>query len=384
MKVGKVFSGLAFLCGLLAFTGEVSFAGDEGGSELSGLYERIALRRASDVLGGPEDLSADRLMVSDASFGDKLQWIDGTICDDWNAAPLDTLPLSVEDPNLSDTQVPPNDPPVTVGDKRQNIGYALSCDGKDLGVLLKVDERVLVVPSPSGLTNFILERPLSGDEILAFQKELKSMKFFGGEPVMTWSDESLGAVSSWAEYRGAAYRFKRAAITENLLDGLGVLIPVREVLDGKGQAMFSDYQPKLSEDTVQDYRPGLAGKLALLPPVTDETFTEAVFSVRMRHLDALAKPGTWQDGNMPLGADRREYAPSDEELLAGELGARISAFVRDLSREEVLMAWKGSHIHPPTVAYDHFNFRHVDVMGSGRFFYASPPKRVVIDFGSPG
>ena len=34
----------------------------------------------------------------------------------------------------------------------------------------------------------------------------------------------------------------------------------------------------------------------------------------------------------------------------------------------------------PDVAYDRFTFRHVDVMGSGRFFYASPPQRVTIDF----
>lgn len=383
MTFKQVFTGIAFLSGLIGFAPGFAAADDGSASALSGSYERVATRRASDVLGGPQDPSVDKLLVSDASFGKMLQWIDGTTCDNWSTEVLDIVPLSIEDPNLSDTQVPPNDPPVTVGDMRQNIGYRISCGEDVVGLLVKVDERVLVTASPSGLTNIILERALSDEEVLTFQQELKSMKFLGGEPGTAWTEESMGAASSYAEYRGAAYRFVRPAITENLLDGLGVLIPVKQILDGRDEDRFSDYQPKLSDDTVLDYRPGLAGRIALLPPVTNETFTETIFTIRMRHLDALANPGHREDGNMPLGADEHEFVPSDEELLAAELGTRISAFVKDLSREEILGAWKGSHIHPPRVEYDQFTFRHVDVMGSGRFFYASAPQRVVIDFSSP-
>lgn len=383
MLFKQVSTGIAFLSGLIGFASGLAAADDGSASALSGSYERVATRRASDVLGGPQDPSVDKLLVSDASFGNTLQWIDGTTCDNWSAEVLDMVPLSIEDPNLSDTQVPPNDPPVTVGDKRQNIGYRISCGEDFVGLLVKVDERVLVTASPSGLTNIILERALSDEEILAFQQELKSMKFFGGEPGTTWTEESLGAVSSFAEYRGAAYRFKRAAITENLLDGLGVLIPVREILGAESEERFSDYKPKLSEDTVLDYRPGLAEEIAELPPVTNETFTESVVIIGMHHLSALDNPGHWEDGNMPLGANEREYVPSDEELIASELGQRISSFVKGLSREEVLQAWRGRQIIPPTVEYDQFTFRHVDVMGSGRFFYASAPQRVVIDFSSP-
>ena len=55
------------------------------------------------------------------------------------------------------------------------------------------------------------------------QNQLIDMKFYEGAATGELDEATARAVSSYAEYRGAEYRFYRAAITENLLDGLGVL-----------------------------------------------------------------------------------------------------------------------------------------------------------------
>lgn len=86
-----------------------------------------------------------------------------------------------------------------------------------------MDERVLIAPLDSGLAYLIFERPLSSAEIAKLQFQLKDMKFFSGSPTDSWGEDSLFGLSSYAEYRGSEYRFNRTAITENILDGLGVL-----------------------------------------------------------------------------------------------------------------------------------------------------------------
>jgi hypothetical protein len=354
---------------------------------LVGTYHIVARRRASDVAGPPDDPTLEALLVSDADFGDTLQWIDGSTCENWGIGSSAYLPLNLEDPNLSDTQVPPNDPPITVGDKLQNEALTLNCEGSPVAALVKVDERVFIVPTPSGLTNIIFERDLTSNQILRFQEELKTMKFFDGEPTSVWSEAAMAGVGFFSSYKGAEFRFQRPAITENLLDGLGVLTPLKDIAAANEIASpsiadrFPDYEPKLSEDTVLDYRFALSGEIADLPEVTDENFTSVLFEVNKRHTLALENPGAWEKGQMPLGADGDEYVPSDEELLADALGTRLSEYLAGQTLDDILTkAWRGSHIFPPKVEYDTFSFRHVDVMGSGRFFYASAPNRITIDF----
>ena len=189
----------------------------------SGEFTVITMHRAGDVAGGPIEQDAAARIGQTVSFGGTLTWWDGRTCESWSAERMEQRVLPLDDPLLSDTQVPPLDGPVSAGDRRQNIGWSLTCDGVALGVLLQVDDRVLVTPTRSGVTNIILERPLTPDEILAFQKQLKDMKFFTGEPSAIWDEASLGGVASYAEYRGAKYRFARPAITGNLLDGLRIL-----------------------------------------------------------------------------------------------------------------------------------------------------------------
>jgi len=95
---------------------------------------------------------------------------------------------------------------------------------------------------------------------------------------------------------------------------------------------------------------------------------------------AAASPGSFEQGGIPLGADPQEYRPSDAELVAAEAGDRLSAALN--GADETTKAAVAA-VLPDAGArtYRRFDFRHSDVMGSGRYFYASPPKDAAIPGG---
>lgn len=195
---------------------------------LSGQYELVDVRRASDVAGGPIEESTIRLIGSTASFGEKFDFpgLDG--CTTWSVKAASGIPLNENDPVLSDTQIAPIDGDRSAGDKRINLGLKVFCDGEYKISLLKVDERILVVPTASGIAYLIFERSLSDEETKRFQFQLRDMKFYSGSASSSWDEDSFRALSFYAEYRGADYRFARTAISENLLDALGVIQPETE------------------------------------------------------------------------------------------------------------------------------------------------------------
>ena len=195
---------------------------------LSGQYELVDVRRASDVAGGPIEESTIRLIGSTASFGEKFDFpgLDG--CTSWSVKAASEIPLNENDPVLSDTQIAPIDGDRSAGDKRINLGLKVFCDGEYKISLLKVDERILVVPTASGIAYLIFERSLSDEETKRFQFQLRDMKFYSGSASSSWDEDSFRALSFYAEYRGADYRFARTAISENLLDALGVIQPETE------------------------------------------------------------------------------------------------------------------------------------------------------------
>ncbi len=121
--------------------------------------------------------------------------------------------------------------------------------------------------------------------------------------------------------------------------------------------------------TVSDYRSSISGDISALPPVNDALALAAAFADwRSR---AVASPGAMEDGAIPLGADPQEYRPSDAELVAAEAGDRLAAALSgadEATKAAVSTALGGDG------AYKRFDYRVVDVMGSGRYFYASPPK----------
>lgn len=140
-------------------------------------------------------------------------------------------------------------------------------------------------------------------------------------------------------------------------------------IDKQRAEQFPDYKPKDTADTVTDYRPGFAGLLGSLP--------SDMPSLARAFLDwkgkAAGAPGQMEDGAQQLGADAKEYKPSNEELMAAAAGDRLTAALHGLD------ATAQTEINsilstPESRAYKRFDFRHVDVMGSGRYFYASSPK----------
>ena len=128
---------------------------------VSGDYVVAAMRRASDVAGGPDDPSLGGVELgTKVSFGDTLTWLWGEECADWAVGPATAPVVMQDDPLLSDAQIGPVDGDTLVPDNRRNEHLTILCGGESVGAFLKVDRRVLVAPSPSGLSNVILERPL--------------------------------------------------------------------------------------------------------------------------------------------------------------------------------------------------------------------------------
>ncbi len=120
--------------------------------------------------------------------------------------------------------------------------------------------------------------------------------------------------------------------------------------------------------TVTDYRPAIAGDIGALPPVGDaQALATAYVDWRAR---AGATPGGFEEGQVPLGADPQEYRPSDAELVAAEAGERLAAALQgaDEATKAAVAAIVGE-----ARTYRRFEFRRVDVAGSGRYYYASSP-----------
>jgi hypothetical protein len=136
---------------------------------------------------------------------------------------------------------------------------------------------------------------------------------------------------------------------------------------------FADYAPKTSADTLLDYRGDLKARLDSLPPARLDSLPALLNALRWQKNLARRHPGRTEKGNPILGADEEQYVPSDEELLESEIGRRIAAVLKGADPADLKKAGiKGK------ISYRHIDFRHVDVMGSGRFFYTSAPRTVTI------
>jgi len=146
--------------------------------------------------------------------------------------------------------------------------------------------------------------------------------------------------------------------------------PEQSTIDAEVKEAFPDYQPKTTPDTVLDFRSSVSGDIAALP--SDAAgLAQAFVSWNAK---AAAAPGAFEAGAQQLGADEQQYNPSDAELVAAEAGNRLAAVLSgaDAATREAVAAVLGAD--PAARSYKRFDFRHVDVLGSGRFFYASPPK----------
>jgi hypothetical protein len=145
---------------------------------------------------------------------------------------------------------------------------------------------------------------------------------------------------------------------------------------------FPGYAPKLTPDTTADFRPSLRIVIETLPEATPANLDVLLRSLVRYRAEAQAMPGVWTVGDMPLGANEQEYVPSDAELLLSEVGGRVRDVVAALPPDQVSRALAEAGFSAP-IEYQAITFRHVDVMGSGRYFYASGPTPTRIEVGAP-
>lgn len=217
-----------------------------------GDYQVVAQRKASDVLATADTDAGTGWLGQRVSFGENaLTWLGGKTCKLWSARETDSPVITLADPNLSDLAIPPLDSTTSSGDKRVNKSVDLICqdDGERiLGSFVIVDARVLVTSTPSGALNLILERPLTGKQVKQFKTQLKDMKFYAGEVNGDLDEATMTGVGFYADYRGAAFRFHRTAITENLLDGLRVL----DKRKSDDESMSRPHPPKRSKDDLAE------------------------------------------------------------------------------------------------------------------------------------
>jgi hypothetical protein len=191
----------------------------------AGEYVIVDARRASDV-------AAPLQPMSDNPIGETIRFhkdgidIAGLSCDSWRieARDLATIPIA-QDPVLSDLMLAPIDGDKSRGDQRENTAFDLLCEQEVVGQIHKVDDRTLVLPWQNSSLNLILERPLPDVQIKTYQAQLKSMKFYDGDLTGELDSATLSASRAWYSYRAdeSLPIPLRPAITENLLDGLGVL-----------------------------------------------------------------------------------------------------------------------------------------------------------------
>jgi len=132
------------------------------------------------------------------------------------------------------------------------------------------------------------------------------------------------------------------------------------------------YTPKTTPDTVLDYRSSVSGDINALPPVSDAAALATAFIDWKAR--AAASPGAYEQGAVQLGADPQEYSPSDAELIAAEAGDRLSAALQGADDDAKAAVAAALGDAPESRIYRRFDYRHSDVMGSGRYFYASKPK----------
>ncbi len=208
--------GIAFIVFAVALQPALA---DTATGPLDGRYSFIGFRQASDVAHKTNtELSA--FVGKTVVFGDRLTWLGGRICASWGLSPSPTATVNFSDPILSDTQIGPVEGMRSQGDKVLNMSFDLRCNDRPIARLAVVDRRVFAVATDKGEGYALFEKVLPPQDIRRVQEKLIGKKYFSGPASESWDDRRLAGLAAYADDLGAAYRFRRPAITENLLDGL--------------------------------------------------------------------------------------------------------------------------------------------------------------------
>lgn len=137
--------------------------------------------------------------------------------------------------------------------------------------------------------------------------------------------------------------------------------------------IFPGYEPKLTPDTLEDYLRKPSKVYRILGEIGEPSINnlKTIITYFLKYKKAAENnPGGTQKGNVVLGADEDQYHPSEDELLVSELGKLIFQVTESYSKQQMKTLKLKHQIESQRFNYQEITFRHVDVMGSGRFFYA--------------
>ena len=143
--------------------------------------------------------------------------------------------------------------------------------------------------------------------------------------------------------------------------------------------IFPDYKPKKTEETIFDYNSDLLEKIneiSLPKEPTAEDMDKLVKLLTEYKEKANLNQGQIQRGNIILGADEEEFIPSDDQLIESYIGGLIHQII-DTNKQYKLQDIKNKV--NKEIKYRYIEIYHMDVMGSGRFFYANKPKELIIN-----
>lgn len=147
--------------------------------------------------------------------------------------------------------------------------------------------------------------------------------------------------------------------------------------------IFKDYAPKKTPDMLEDYlsKPNrvydILGEIGE-PKIGDINNILAKFNEYKKK--AKKKVGKYEEGDITVGADQFQYYPSEEELIVSELGKIIEQLIESYSKQQLKTLKLRYGFKTQQIRFFDITFRHVDVMGSGRFFYADKAaKETIID-----
>jgi hypothetical protein len=215
------FRHLVLLLGLLVIPPSWGSEPDK----LFGRYEVVAIRKASLVHSGPHDVSLDDVKPgSRFTFGGSNNWLWGTRCRSWGLQQAAEISIPADDEMLSDTQVTAASLYATSPDHRLNQHLLLHCGSDPVSEarILRVDERVLLTTSPSGQSYLVMEKVPSKQEVLATQQALAEMKNYEGAINGEMNAATRRGLALLAGHLGAKYDFNASALSNNLLEAMGI------------------------------------------------------------------------------------------------------------------------------------------------------------------
>jgi len=145
--------------------------------------------------------------------------------------------------------------------------------------------------------------------------------------------------------------------------------------------MFPDYEPKKTPDTLEDYLKRPSTVYEILEEIGEPQISKLNEILDLFHKykkKAKKHVGKYEEGNVTIGADQFQYYPSEEELVVSELGKMILQLIESYSKPQLKTLKLRYKFKSQQIRFYEMSFRHVDVMGSGRFFYADKAAKETI------